>query len=249
MLGVTSFSAEQPVTFPLLTARWLSQTFVNWPYAPEEVQALLPGGLRVDVFRNAAWVGVVPFLMTEVKVLGVVAVPGQEFSETNVRTYVRLPDGKRGLWFLSIEAGNPIMTAARLAGVPYHAGNLKIRTDGPVIHYTGERRGGGPRYRLTVRTGAPVEMTEEDAWLTSRWRAFTRTAGLLWETPVEHPPYSLARVTLLDLDETLTVGAGLSAPVGEPVVHYSPGVGPVRLGVTRPAAACRSRSSSSALAP
>ncbi|MET7497669.1 DUF2071 domain-containing protein [Streptomyces sp900116325] len=236
---MTSLSAEQPVTVPMMTARWLSQTFVHWPYPPEEVQALLPGGLQVDVFRNAAWVGVTPFLMASVKVLGVLPLPVSTFTETNVRTYARLPDGKAGLWFLSIDVSNPVMLAARGIGAPYHVGNLKIRTDGPVIHYTGERRGGGPRYRLTVRPGAPVEVTDLDVWLTSRWRSFTRSVGVLWETPVEHEPWPLARGTILDLHETLATSAGLSAPVGEPVVHFSSGVGPVRLGATRPARAAR----------
>ncbi|WP_078853154.1 DUF2071 domain-containing protein [Streptomyces sp. NRRL S-1824] len=156
--------------------------------------------------------------------------PVSTFTETNVRTYARLPDGKDGLWFLSIDVSNPVMLAARAIGAPYHVGNLKIRTDGPVFHYTGERRGGGPRYRFTVRTGSPVEGTELDVWLTSRWRS-----------------------TIIDLQENLATSAGLSAPVGEPIVHFSSGVGPVRLGATRlatrasfrPESAARSRARSS----
>ncbi|WP_330481316.1 MULTISPECIES: hypothetical protein [unclassified Streptomyces] len=52
-------------------------------------------------------------------------------------------------------------------------------------------------------------------------------------------PWPLARGIVLDLQETLATNAGLSAPVGEPVVHFSSGVGPVRLGATRPARATR----------
>ncbi|WP_455353280.1 YqjF family protein [Streptomyces sp. SYSU K217416] len=232
---MTSFSAEQPVAVPMLTAWWLSQTFVHWPYPPEEIQALLPGGLQVDVFRNTAWVSMTPFLMASVRTFGMVPVPGRTFPETNVRTYVRLPDGRDGVWFLSLEVGSPLMLAARVIGAPYHLASLKLRKDGPVLHYTGERRGGGAGYRLTVRPGAAIDMSEHDVWLVSRWRAFTRSAGTLWETPVEHEPWPLARATLVDLRETLTARAGLSAPAGGPVVHYSPGIGPVRLRATRPA--------------
>ncbi|WP_392750348.1 DUF2071 domain-containing protein [Streptomyces sp. LN590] len=80
-------------------------------------------------FRNAAWVGVTPFLMASVKVLGVVPLPVSTFTETNVRTSARLPDGRNGLWFLSIDVSNPVMLAARVIGAPYHVGNLKIRTE------------------------------------------------------------------------------------------------------------------------
>ncbi|MFE4960993.1 YqjF family protein [Streptomyces sp. NPDC056653] len=224
----------------MLTARWLSQTFVHWPYPPEEVQALLPRGLQVDVSRNAAWVGITPFLMASVKVLGAVPLPVSTFNETNVRTYARLPDGRNGLWFLSIDVSNPVMLAARVIGAPYHVGNLKIRTDGPVIHYTGERRGGGSRYRLAVRPGAPAEVTELDVWLTSRWRSFTQRAGVLLETPVEHEPTGLWHAGRSSICRRPSPRSACpSAPVGEPVVHFSSRVGPVRLGATRPARAAR----------
>ncbi|OKK03928.1 hypothetical protein AMK26_19565 [Streptomyces sp. CB03234] len=221
----------------MLTARWLSQSFVHWAHAPEEVQALLPDGLEVDLFQDAAWVGFTPFVMDSVKAFGALPVPGPAFFETNLRTYVRLPSGKDGLWFLSIEVGNPLMLAARVIGVPYHLGDLEVAKDGPLVRYAGVRRGGAPRpsYRLTVRVGDRVaEPTERDVWLTSRWRAVTRRAGALWETPVEHEPWPLARATVLELEESLTARAGLTPPAGDPVVHFSPGVGPVRLGVTRP---------------
>ncbi|MET9802479.1 DUF2071 domain-containing protein [Streptomyces sp. NPDC006368] len=218
----------------MLTARWLSQSFVHWPYPPDEVQALLPDGLTVDVLRGAAWVGFTPFRMGSTKVFGLVPVPGQNFLETNLRTYVRLPNGRDGIWFLSIDVTDPLMLAARAIGAPYHLGDLRISRDGPLIHYAGDRRGGGPSYRLSVRIGAPVEAAEADVWLTSRWRSFTRQAGSIWETPVEHEPWPLAHGTILDVRETLTTHAGLTAPVGDPVMHYSPGVGPVRLGISRP---------------
>ncbi|WP_406729391.1 DUF2071 domain-containing protein [Streptomyces sp. GD-15H] len=77
----------------MLTARWQSRTFLHWPCHLEEVQTLLPDGLRVDVFGGAAWVGVTPFRVASVKALGMVPVPGPDFPETDVRIYVRLPNG------------------------------------------------------------------------------------------------------------------------------------------------------------
>ncbi|MEV3988700.1 DUF2071 domain-containing protein [Streptomyces sp. NPDC049837] len=234
---MASVSAEQPVTVPMLTARWLSQSFVHWAYPPEEVEALLPDGLEADLFQGRAWVGLTPFVMDSLKAFGAVPLPGPRFLETNLRTYVRLPSGRDGLWFLSIEVGSPLMLAARVIGAPYHLGDLQAVTEGAVVRYKGLRRGVGPSpsYRLTVRVGDPVaEATEQDVWLTSRWRSVTRQAGVLWETPVEHEPWPLARAAVLDLHETLTAHAGLTPPAGEPVAHFSRGVGPVRLGVTRP---------------
>ena len=36
---------------------------LHWSYDPDVVQRLLPGGLTVDTFGGAAWVGLVPFFM------------------------------------------------------------------------------------------------------------------------------------------------------------------------------------------
>jgi uncharacterized protein YqjF (DUF2071 family) len=211
---------------------------VHWPFPPDEVQARLPGRLVVDTFQGAAWVSLTPFVMADVRPPGLPGtVPGlPAFAETNLRTYVRRPGGRDGLWFLSIEVACALMLPARAVGVPYHPGTLRVSRSGDGLAYEGSRWGGAASYRLVVRPGEPIRPTERDVWLTSRWRAYTHRLGTLWETPVEHEPWPLSDAAVEVLEETLTTAAGLPAPAGEPVVHYSEGVRHVRLGVTRPCA-------------
>jgi uncharacterized protein YqjF (DUF2071 family) len=236
---VVAYEAEQRVRVPALRNRWLRQTFVHWPYPPDVVQALLPEELAVDVYEGAAWVSLTPFVMADVRPPGVLApLPGlPAFAETNLRTYVRRPGGRDGLWFLSLEVSSPLMLAGRLVGVPYNLGTLRVAAgaDG-TIRYEGSRWGGGASYRMVVRPGEPISPSERDVWLTSRWRAYTRRLGLLWETPVEHEPWPLASAALDALEETLTTSAGLPPPTTEPLVHFSEGVRRVRLGPSRPCA-------------
>jgi uncharacterized protein len=231
-------TAEQRVRVPACRVSWLTQTFVHWPYRPAQVRALLPDGLAVDEYEGAAWVSFTPFLMADMRPPGVPAgTPGlPTFAETNLRTYVRHRDGRDGLWFLSIEVALPLMLGARAIGAPYHAGSLSVRAHGDAITYEGSRWGGGASYRLVVRPGDAITPTERDVWLTSRWRAYTRRLGVVWETPVEHEPWTLARATVDVLREDLTAAAGLPAPIGDPVAHFSEGVRDVRLGVSRPRA-------------
>ncbi|MEV5436495.1 DUF2071 domain-containing protein [Streptomyces sp. NPDC052682] len=235
---MVAYGAEHRVRLPALRAGWLRQTFVHWAYRPEEVQALLPGDLVVDTYQGAAWVGLTPFVMADVRPGAVpAAVPGlPSFPETNLRTYVRHRDGRDGLWFLSLEVGCPLMLAARAIGAPYHQGTLRISAPGDTVSYSGSRRGGAASYRLVARPGDPLVACERDVWLTSRWRAYTRRLGLLWETPVEHEPWPLRQATLEVLQETLTGAAGLPAPASEPLAHFSDGVRHVRLGASRPCA-------------
>lgn len=83
---------------------------------------------------------------------------------------MRGPDGRDGLWFLSIEVACPVMLVARATGLPYHPGRLALSRRGDRQMYSGTRWRGGPRYRVAVRTGEPVRPTHRDVWLTSRWR-------------------------------------------------------------------------------
>jgi uncharacterized protein YqjF (DUF2071 family) len=175
--------------------------------------------------------------MADVRLPGVpAALPGlPTFAETNLRTYVRHRDGRDGIWFLSIDVAFPPMLAARAIGAPYNPGTLDVSTNGDTVSYSGSRWIGDASYRLVVRPGDPIEPTGRDVWLISRWRAYTRRLGMLWETPVEHEPWPLSDATVDVLEETLTTTAGLGeAPLGEPVVHFSEGVRHVRLGPSRP---------------
>ncbi|TQK42400.1 hypothetical protein FBY35_3802 [Streptomyces sp. SLBN-118] len=232
---MVSHEAEQPVHVPSLQAAWLSLTFVHWPFPPGSVQALLPEGLVVDEYGGSAWVSFTPFVMADVRPPGVPAAPVLSmFLETNLRTYVRRPDGRDGLWFLSIDVNCPLMLAARAVGAPYSVGKLKMSRHGDSFEYTGSRWGREPSYRITVRPGEPIAPTHRDVWLTSRWRAYTRSLGMVWETPVEHEPWPLCEAGIEELQENLTTAAGLPSPSSEPLVHFSEGVRQVRLGISRP---------------
>ncbi|MEV7817668.1 DUF2071 domain-containing protein [Streptomyces flaveolus] len=218
---------------PALRAGWLTQSFLHWAYPPDAIQRLLPDGLSVDTYDGHAWVGLTPFVMADVRPPGS-PVALAAFPETNLRTYVRGPGGREGLWFLSIEVASPVMLAARAIGAPYHLGRLRLARNGESVTYAGSRWGGGSAYHMVVRPGPPIRPTHREVWLASRWRAFTQSAGAVWETPVEHEPWPLRAARLDDLAESVTRAAGLPAPAAEPLVHFSDGVHKVRLGLSRP---------------
>ena len=231
-----SLSPDQRAWPPVLKAGWLRQTFLHWPFRPADVQVLLPPGLLVDEYDGMAWVSLTPFLMASVRPAGVPTEPRVSmFPETNLRTYVRRPDGRDGIWFLSLEVGSAAMLAARCAvGAPYHLGDLSVSQHRGALIYAGTRRGGAPSYHLVVRPGDPIQPSARDIWLTGRWRAYTRRFGILFETPVEHEPWPLAAGVIEELTETLVTATGLPAPHGDPLVHFSTGVRDVHLGAPRP---------------
>src|SRR3954468_20789869 len=125
---------------PMVTQRWRQVGFLHWPFDPDAIAALVPKPLEIDTFDDAAWVGVTPF-STTCFVFGKASVPGPiRFPETNVRTYVRGPDGD-GLWFLSLDVTNRAnMLLGRSIGLPYHLSDMAVDVDATTRRYRGARR-------------------------------------------------------------------------------------------------------------
>ena len=224
------------MTSPMVRQRWRDVSFIHWPYQPGVVRELLPAGLEPDTFEGAAWVGLTPFAVERSRLMMSPPLPGlSSFPETNVRTYVIGPDGRDGLWFFTLEADSlPIVTAARgLLGVPYRWAEMNVDRDDERYTYASRRRLGSVRvrHRIVVRPGdgRPVGEDALAGWLTGRWRAWTRIAGRFSAVPAQHEPWPLVDADVVELEENVIASAGLPAPVGVPVVHFSPGVS-VRLG-------------------
>lgn len=220
--------------------RWL--TFLHWRYPAEVVQATLPPGLAVETFDGTAWVGLVPFLMGDVRPPRLPALPWlSRFPETNVRTYVRGPDGRTGIWFLSLDAARlpAVLTARTTYGLPYFWSSMSVQRSGSQVTYRARRRWPGPAGAgcdARVEFGAPyasAELTGLDLFLTARYRLYSRFAGRLVTAAAEHPPWALRRVTVRQLRQDLLRAAGLPAPDHDPVLHASDGVR-VRIGAWHP---------------
>jgi uncharacterized protein len=230
---------EERVEKPVTRQWWGSLTFLHWPFDPAVIQARLPRGFEVDTFDGRAWVGMTPFVMT-IRVGSLPPVPGMStFPETNLRTYARGPDGRDGLWFLSLEADSLplVIGASTLYGVPYKWADMQVDRAGDTIRYRSRRRlvRRAAGHDISVRVGGPCPApSEHDHWLTGRWRAWTRVAGRNCTVPVEHPVWPLYEATLVNLDETLFAAAGLTRPAVDPIVSHSPGID-AHLGWPRPA--------------
>ncbi|MBV9094802.1 MAG: DUF2071 domain-containing protein [Streptosporangiaceae bacterium] len=235
--GVPAVQPDSDIRVPVLRQAWRTVTFVHWRCDTALLQRRLPAGLTVEEYDGSAWLTLTPLRMHGVRLPGTPAVPGlSDFPETNLRTYVRGPGGRQGLWFFSLDAASAWITAGArlLLGAPYFLAELDIEA-GDGIRYTGTRAGRVPAvYRLEIRPGPPVGAVGLHLWLTHRWRAYTWHAGCLLEIPVRHEPWPLRTATAAALMESLTTAAGLPAPAGAPLIHYSDGVERVAFGPARP---------------
>src|SRR5688500_17865980 len=122
---IVEHTAHRPYPMPevpwIMTQSWHDLLFAHWPVKAEALRELVPPGLELDLFDRQAWLGIIPFHMTNVAPRGVPALPWvSAFPELNVRTYVRVGD-RPGIFFFSLDAGNPLaVTMARtLFKLPY----------------------------------------------------------------------------------------------------------------------------------
>lgn len=229
-------TSSPKVRLPVMYHHWSRMTFLHWRYSPAVVQALVPDSLTVETFDGSAWVALTPFLMEGVRAPGLPILPWLScFPETNVRTYVRDERGRSGIWFLSLDAGRlPAALGGRSSyWLPYHWSDMSVRTDDELVRYRCRRTWPGPRgARCDADVRAGAELPEGDelaAFLTARFRLFTRVAGRLASAEVEHPPWPLRGAEVVSLEQNLVQAGGLPEPESDPLPLFSSGV-PVRVG-------------------
>ncbi len=196
-------------TWPLPTRkhamrmRWQELLFAHWPFPPDPIQRWLPPGLTLDTWEGRAYVGVVPFRMSDVAPRGFPAFPGlSAFPELNVRTYVTV-GGKPGVWFFSLDAKHrlAVRVARRWYHLPYMDARMECRrkTDGWVT-YRSQRthRGEAPaellgRYRPAGEPFAAAAGSLEH-FLTARYCLYAADRGSrLWRGEIDHHPWELQK--------------------------------------------------------
>ena len=95
--SIVDRTAHRPWPMPrtpwLMTQSWHDLLFAHWRVDVSEVRQAVPAAFDLDLFDDEAWLGIVPFHMTNVGLRATPAVPWiSAFPELNVRTYVRVAD-------------------------------------------------------------------------------------------------------------------------------------------------------------
>jgi uncharacterized protein YqjF (DUF2071 family) len=205
---------------------WCSLTFLHWRCDADALARRLPAGLTIDTFNDAAWIGLTPFRVANLRPPFLPPLPWMSsFPETNVRTYVIGPNGARGIWFFTLEAARLAAVAGARSGygLPYHWAEMAVETSRDAVTYQSERRThfGKARSKIIIRPGASIRTSPLEAFLTARFRLYTQLGGKLAFADVEHEPWNLQHAEVLALNETLLESCGLPERTGLPLAHYS----------------------------
>ena len=93
-------------------------------------------------FEGTSWVGIVPFRTGRRHVSRLARSAWvSAFPELNLRLYVE-HDGKPGVWFLSLDATNPlaVWAARRFFHLPYYGEAMRLMDRDSHFHYSSSRR-------------------------------------------------------------------------------------------------------------
>ena len=166
-----------------------------------------------------------PFRITNLRARGLLPLPRvSSFLELNVRTYVRAPDGKPGVWFFSLDAASrlAVEAARRAYKLPYFHARMSATSDGEWIAYECARiaepgRVFSGRYRPTG-PAATADPGSLESFLIERYCLYTTDRRKrLYRAEIHHPPWplqpaeaeiELASISPLELR-------------GDPVCHFS----------------------------
>jgi uncharacterized protein YqjF (DUF2071 family) len=234
MADVLDQIAHRPWPLPygrwVMAQSWHDLLFAHWPVNASALRAQIPAQLDVDTFNGQVWIAVVSFRMSGVRMRGTPAMPWvSEFPELNVRTYV-VADGKPGVWFFSLDAGNAIAVAVARAWfhLPYFRARMSCEERDAWIYYRSERIHGGAPSALLEGKYRPAGQTFKakpgalEHFLTERYCLYAAgpRAGII-RGEIHHPPWALQVAEAEFTKNTMAEAAGFSLSPHKPLLHFA----------------------------
>jgi uncharacterized protein YqjF (DUF2071 family) len=224
--------AHRPWRMPdspwVMTQTWHDLLFAHWPMDPELLRSGIPGEFEIDLFDAKAWIGIVPFHMTNVAPRGVPALPWiSEFPELNVRTYVRVAD-RPGIYFFSLDAGSmlAVQAARTLLNLPYYSASMAVGERAGAINYESRRDSEDEPAYFNARygpTGSRFLAAEGSVeyFLTERYCLYNLDQrGRPYRLDIHHPPWPLQPARAEIALNTMADAAGIPLPQQEPLLHF-----------------------------
>lgn len=229
--GILTETAHRPWPMPggpwVMSQTWNDLLFAHWPAPRDRLRELVPARFELDLYDGQAWVGIVPFHMTNVAPRFVPSLPWiSAFPELNVRTYVRVDD-KPGVFFFSLDAGNPVAVGAArtLLNLPYFSADMNVSANGRIEYASRRLSAPAAEFRASYRAHgtphAPAPGTLE-YFLTERYCLYAVDHRFhAYRLDIHHPRWPLETADAEIQVNTMADAAGIRLPPMAPLLHFS----------------------------
>lgn len=211
----------------MMKQRWHEVLFAHWSFPPDALRRLVPPQLQLDTFDGKAWVGLVSFRMSGIRLRGLPSMPWlSHFPELNLRTYVKVGD-RAGVHFLSLDGDSrlAVVLARRWFHVPYYRAKISLYRQGDTVHCTCRRRHRrAPQARFKgsyapLGESGRVEPGTFEHWLVERYCLFAvDPRGRTVSGEIHHSPWEIQEARLQAGENTMGAAVGLELRRPEHVV-------------------------------
>mgnify|MGYP001574414195 CR=1 FL=1 len=223
---LTSFMSQQ----------WEDLLFLHWHIDPKPLASKLPDGLALDLFEGQAWISVVGFRLTQLRIKPFTRIPWRDFNEVNLRTYVKDTKGRSGVWFLSLDSTDFLaaLGARIMYGLQYRYASISGEVNRNTIGYSSETT--LPSAGIKAELSTDCDLLREpfrasrrgtlEYFLLERYRFWSarKFQGDLSTGLVCHSPYKFVQLPNAHYLGDLFKCQGLEEPHTAPaLVHYSKG--------------------------
>lgn len=202
---------------------WNRALFLHWKVPFELLRTCVPAEFTLDSFEGNYYISLVAFTMEKIRPRYLPAVGFiSNFDEINVRTYIE-NDGKKGVYFLSIEAGNALSAfiAKTLSGLPYEKSNTNRRNN--IYESTNPKRGFHLHANYALHESIESK-NELDKWLTERYCLYLDQGKKRFRFEIHHKEWDLKKATLNSLQTKYEIGGIQLNNAAPDFIHYSDGV-------------------------
>jgi uncharacterized protein len=222
VLEILKSVAHRPWALPrgpwIMRQVWHDLLFAHWAVTAADLRPLIPPQLGIDTFGGSAWIGVVPFRMSGVRIRGPLGLRAfAPFPELNVRTYV-VRDGKPGVWFFSLDAGSALAVwgARHFFHLPYFLARMKCDENGGWIGYSSAREKSLAAAKLLGRyrpvgdvfVARPGSL---EHFLAERYCLYTMDGrGRIIFCDIHHPPWPLQVAEAEFQENSMAEAAGIN---------------------------------------
>lgn len=210
-----------------MSQTWHDLLFAHWPVDTARLRHLVPAAFDLDLYDGQAWLGIVPFYMTNVAPRGIPSMPLlSEFPELNVRTYVSVGE-KPGVYFFSLDAGSSaaVRAARLLLNLPYFRATMRLERSAGRIRYESARRESPAELSAEYApagTPSPPLRGSLEYFLTERYCLYNLDRrGRPYRLEIHHPAWPLQPAIAVFSRNTMAGAASLTLPDRPPLLHFS----------------------------
>jgi uncharacterized protein len=227
-------TTHRPYPLPVepwaMTMTWDQLLFMHWRVSAKEIRSHVPAVFEIDEYDGTAWIGVIPFGMSNVGPRHLPPLPYiSKFLELNVRTYVKYK-GLSAVYFFSLDAANPVAveTARMFYHLPYFNARMNWTGTKSGITYNSrrtDRRGANLCLRMSYRPIGPPYSSDPGSlaeFLTERYCLVTTDRnGRPYVGHIHHLHWPLQDAEAEIVENTMCDPLNLKLLSEQPVLHYA----------------------------